>query len=128
MGFRLKTSKKTKDIFDEIGASTNLKPFILCKIAIALSLKKDESIEDYVSDTNGMELQRTTVTGDQDALYKCLMESKLGVHLSDDDYFPTYTKKHIDRGTELLHSTYKYSGGNLEKFLKLLINKGDVSI
>ena len=39
MGFRLKTSKKTKEIFEEIGSSTNLKPFALCKIAIALSLK-----------------------------------------------------------------------------------------
>ena len=33
MGFRLKTSKKTKEIFEEIGSSTNLKPFALCKIA-----------------------------------------------------------------------------------------------
>jgi DNA sulfur modification protein DndE len=128
MGFRLKTSKKTKQIFDEIGASSNLKPFTLCKIAIALSLQKDENITDYISDTNGLELQRTTVTGDQDALYKCLMESKAGKHLTEDEYFPDYTKKHIDRGTELLLSNYKYSGGNLEKFLNQLINKGDVSL
>jgi DNA sulfur modification protein DndE len=128
MGFRLKTSKKTKDIFDEIGASTNLKPFALCKIAIALSLESEENIDKYNSDTNGMELQRTTVTGDLDALYKCLMESYAGTHLSDDDYFPNHTKKHIDRGTELLQSNYKYAGGNLEKFLNQLIIKGDVSI
>lgn len=127
MGFRLKTSKKTKDIFDEIGASINLKPFALCKIAIALSLQHSEDI-DYKSDTNGMELQRTTVTGDQDALYKCLMESIAGMHLTDDEYFPTHTKRHIDRGAELLASSYKYGGGNLEKFLNHLINKGDVSI
>lgn len=127
MGFRLKTSKKTKDIFDEISASTNLKPFALCKIAIALSLQDNENI-DYKSDTNGMELQRTTVTGDLDALYKCLMESNAGIHLTDDEYFPFHTKKHIDRGAELLLSSYRYAGGNLEKFLNHLINKGDVSI
>ena len=34
MGFRLKTSKKTKEIFEEVGKSTNLKPFALSKIAI----------------------------------------------------------------------------------------------
>lgn len=128
MGFRLKTSKKTKEIFEEVSASTNLKPFALCKIAIALSLQKEDDIDDYKSDTNGLELQRTTVTGDLDALYKCLMESYTGTHLTDDEYFPTHTKKHIDRGAELLVSNYKYAGGNLEKFLNQLINKGDVSI
>ena len=46
MGFRLKTSKKTKEIFEEIGASSNLKPFALSKIAIALSLKDENSILD----------------------------------------------------------------------------------
>ena len=47
MGFRLKTSKKTKEIFEEIGASSNLKPFALSKIAIALSLKDENSIDLY---------------------------------------------------------------------------------
>ena len=128
MGFRLKTSKKTKDIFEEIGASSNLKPFALCKIAIGLSLQNDEDIELFKSDTNGVELQRATVTGDLDALYKCLMESYEGKHLTDDEYFPTHTKKHIDRGAVLLKSSYEYSGGNLAKFLNKVTNKGDVSL
>lgn len=128
MGFRLKTSKKTKEIFDEIGASSNLKPFALCKIAIALSLQEDEDINEFKSDNNGMELQRATVTGDLDALYKCLMEAYADKHLTDDEYFPNHTKKHIDRGIKLLAASYEYSGGNLEKFLNKLINKGDVSL
>ncbi|MDW8801464.1 DndE family protein [Clostridium sp. A1-XYC3] len=128
MGFRLKTSKKTKDIFDEIGGSSNLKPFALCKIAISLSLQENGDIDEFKSDNNGMELQRATVTGDLDALYKCLMESYAEKHLSDDEYFPNHTKKHIDRGAKLLASNYEYAGGNLEKFLNKLINKGDVSL
>lgn len=128
MGFRLKTSKKTKEIFDGIGASSNLKPFALCKIAIALSLQESKDISEFKSDNNGMELQRTTVTGDLDSLYKCLMESYANMHLSDDEYFPIHTKKHIDRGAKLLATSYEYSGGNLEKFLNSLINKGDVSL
>lgn len=128
MGFRLKTSKKTREIFDEISASSNLKPFALCKIAIALSLQEDEDIDEFKSDNNGMELQRATVTGDLDTLYKCLMEAYANKHLTDDEYFPNHTKKHIDRGTKLLAANYEYSGGNLEKFLNKLINKGDVSL
>ena len=129
MGFRLKTSKKTKVIFEEIGSSTNINPFALCKIAIALSLKDSNSIDSYEeTDTNGLELQRVTVTAEFDSIYKSLMEMNLNRHLSDDEYYPLYSKKHIDRGAEILSNQYKYSGGNLEKFLKHLTEKGDVSI
>lgn len=129
MGFRLKTSKKTREIFEEVGASSNLKPFALSKIAIALSLKDTNSIDLYEeTDTNGLELQRSTVTGEFDNMYKSLMEVNLNKHLTDDEYYPLYTKKHIDKGAEILQNLYKYSGGNLEKFLKTLTQKGDVSI
>lgn len=129
MGFRLKTSKKTKDIFEEIGSSSNLKPFALSKIAIALSLKDSNSIDLYnETDTNGLELQRSTVTGEFDNVYKSLMEVNLNKHLTDDEYYPLYTKKHIDKGAEILQSLYKYSGGNLEKFLRTITQKGDASI
>ena len=129
MGFRLKTSKKTKDIFEEIGSSSNLKPFALSKIAIALSLKDSNSIDLYnETDTNGLELQRSTVTGEFDNVYKSLMEVNLNKHLTDDEYYPLYTKKHIDKGTEILQNLYKYSGGNLEKFLRTITQKGDASI
>ena len=129
MGFRLKTSKKTKDIFEEIGSSSNLKPFALSKIAISLSLKDSTSIDEYEdTDTNGLELQRSTVTGEFDNIYKALMEVNLNKHLTDDEYYPLYAKKHIDKGAELLNNLYKYSGGNLEKFLKHLLKKGDESL
>ena len=129
MGFRLKTSKKTKEIFEEIGSSSNLKPFALSKIAIALSLKDSNPIDLYYeTDTNGLELQRSTVTGEFDNVYKSLMEVNLNKHLTDDEYFPLYTKKHIDKGAEILLNLYKYSGGNLEKFLRTITQKGDASI
>ena len=129
MGFRLKTSKKTKEIFEEIGASSNLKPFALSKIAIALSLKDENSIDLYTeTDTNGLELQRSTVTGEFDNVYKSLMEVNLNKHLTDDEYYALYTKKHIDKGAEILQNLYKYSGGNLEKFLRTITQKGDASI
>ena len=129
MGFRLKTSKKTKEIFEEVGSSSNLKPFALSKIAIALSLKDSISIDLFEdTDTNGLELQRSTVTGDFDTTYKSLMEVNLNKHLTDDEYYPLYTKKHIDKGAEILKNLYKYSGGNLEKFLKTVTHKGDASI
>ncbi|MFT8314610.1 MAG: DndE family protein [Clostridium sp.] len=89
MGFRLKTSRKTKEIFEEIGKSSNLKPFALSKIAVSMSLNEPISIEEYINnDVNGLELQRATVTGEFDAIYKALIEIKLKKHISDDEYYP----------------------------------------
>lgn len=125
MGFRLKTSKKTKDIFDELGARSNLKPFALSKIAIALSLQSTDKIDLYKSDNNGLELNRQTITGQYDAIYKCLIEQNVGRHLMDDEYFPDYIKLHIDRGAEILLKEYNYAGGSLEKFIKMSLNRGN---
>ena len=129
MGFRLKTSKKTKEIFEELGKSTNLKPFALSKIAISMSLNESTSIEEYENtDTNGLELQRATVTGEFDSMFKALIEVNLKRHITDDEYYPYFMKLHMDRGAELLYNKYKYSGGNLEKFLNNLLTKGDANI
>jgi len=129
MGFRLKTSKKTKEIFEEVGKSTNLKPFALSKIAVALSLKDETSIDEYKNDdTNGLELQRATVTGEFDSIFKALIEVNLNRNITDDEYYPYYMKLHMDRGAELLANQYKYSGGNLEKFLKNALEKGDANL
>ncbi|WP_270474714.1 DndE family protein [Clostridium cochlearium] len=129
MGFRLKTSKKTKEIFEEIGKSSNLKPFALSKISISMSLNEKQSIDEYENnDTSGLELQRSTVTGEFDSIYKALIEIDLKRHINDDEYYPYYMKLHIDRGAELLYNKYKYSGGNLEKFLINLLQKGDATI
>lgn len=129
MGFRLKTSKRTKEIFEEIGNSSNLKPFALSKIAVSMSLNSSTSILEYESnDTNGLELQRSTVTGEFDSLFKALIEMDLRRHLSEDEYYPDFMKLHMDRGAELLYNKYKYAGGNLEGFITNLLHKGESSI
>ena len=46
MIFKLKTSKKTMEIFEQVGQSTNLQPFSLSKIAIALSVASDKPLEE----------------------------------------------------------------------------------
>ena len=62
-------------------------------------MKEDEDVENYTDeDMNGLELNRQTITGQYDEVFKCLMEIKAGRSLNDDEYFPEYTKKHLDRG------------------------------
>ena len=125
MGFRLKTSSNTKEIFDYLGTRTNLKPFALSKIAISLSLKEEEDVMNYKDDDiNGLELNRQTITGQYDEVFKCLMESKAGRYLDDDEYFPVYTKKHLDRGAEILKRLYDYRG-NFERLFNSLLKGND---
>ena len=122
MVFKIRTSKKTMAIFEEIAASTNYAPFILSKLAISMSLKSKEPLKeaDFKTDSFGLELNRQTITGEWDELYKSLIEMFEGTHLSDDDYFQKHLKAHLDRGARMIYSEFRYSNDFL---LALLSNK-----
>ena len=124
MVFKLKTSKATMSIFEEIGSALHLQPFALCKIAMALSIRNSDNLsdDDFKYDSEGLELNRQTITGEYDDLFKALIISHLETKINDDDYFPKYVKAHIDRGTKYLYAEYKYSN-NLYKHL-LELDKG----
>ncbi len=125
MIFKLKTSKSTMTLFEEIGSATHLQPFALCKLAMALSLHTSESLKDsdFKVDSDGLELNRQTITGEYDDLFKALIISHTGTNLNDNDYFPKYVKAHIDRGAKYLFLEFKYSNKNFYKHL-LELDKG----
>ena len=111
IAFKLKTSQKASEIFDRIEGSENLPCYTLVKLAIALSLRSNAPLKDsdFHTNTQGRELNRQTITGDADAVYKCLMELYSHKHLTDEEFFPTYVKAHIDRGAILLDQEQRYS-------------------
>ena len=111
MVFKIRTSKRTMKCFEEIQASTNYAPFILAKLAISMSIKsgKPLSEQDFHTDSYGLELNRQTITGEWDDLFKSLIEMFEKKHLNDDEYFQKYLKAHLDRGAKLIYSEFKYS-------------------
>ena len=111
MVFKIRTSKKTMELFEEITASTNYAPFILSKLAISMSIKSNVPLEekDFQTDGFGLELNRQTITGEFDDLFKSIIEVFEGKHLDDDEYFQKYLKAHLDRGAKMIHSEYKYN-------------------
>lgn len=113
------------NIFEELNGSIHLQPFILCKLAIALSIRNgnDLLIEDFKTDVDGLELNRQTITGEYDDLFKSLIIQKNGKYLEEEEYFPKYLKAHIDRGAKMLYSEYKYSNQNFYQHL-IEIDKG----
>ena len=111
MIFKIKTSKKTMNIFEQIESSTKYAPFILAKLAIAASLKSGKPLEetDFNTDSLGLELNRQTITGEWDALFKNLVIMFEGSYIVEEDYFPKYLKAHLDRGAKLLYAEFQYS-------------------
>lgn len=125
MIFRLKTSKETEELLKELESRTNLRPYTLVKHAIAWSLKEKIPIGEYTSNSNGLDLNRQTISGDYDIYFKTLIEQVEGRHLTDEEYFPHYVKAHIDRGTPLFRDAYE-AAGNLDKYVKQSLGVGDI--
>lgn len=121
MAFKLKTSKKTEEILSQIEARTYIPYPTLIKLSIALSLRSGNLHKDDFGTNNlGRELNRQTITGDADALYKCLFEICANRHMSDEDYFPETVKAHLDRGAVLLQNELRYSGNDFLQHLSEL--------
>jgi DNA sulfur modification protein DndE len=119
MVFKIRTSKKTEEMFAAIEASENLQPYALSKLAISLSLKSNEPLneEDFATDSNGLELNRQTITGEYDELYKCLVVMRENRHIEDSEYFQRYIKAHLDRGAKYLYSEFRYGGDFITRLL-----------
>lgn len=122
MVFKIRTSKKTMQLFEEMAASTNYAPFILSKLSISLSIKSEIPLKDidFRTDIYGLELNRQIITSEWDDLYKCLIEMSENRHIDDDEYFQKYIKAHLDRGAKMLYSEFKY---NKDFLLALLDDK-----
>ena len=78
MAFKLKTSKKTAEIFDRIEGSECLPCYTLVKLAIALSLRSKEHLKesDFHTNTLGRELNRQTMrTHFINALWSCMRKN-----------------------------------------------------
>ncbi len=121
MAFKLKTSKKTEEILTQIESRVNIPYATLVKLSLALSLREGPLGEDDFKTNNlGRELNRQTITGDADPLYKCLFEICANRHMSDEEYFPGAVKAHLDRGSILLQNELRYSGSDFLEHLSEL--------
>ena len=107
---KLHTSLKTQEIFSSLGQSLSLQPCILCKLAIALSIRKGAlTPSDFETDNNGLELSRQVIFGDHDLLFRSLIVKNEGRAIREDDYFPDLVKAHLDRGAKLLEDEKRYT-------------------
>lgn len=110
MTIKLYTSKQTQEIFASLGQTLGLQPFILSKLAIALSIRKGPLNErDFSSDNEGLELNRSTIFNEHDLLFKSLIINTESRQIREEEYFPDMVKAHLDRGAILLRDEKRYS-------------------
>ena len=111
MQFRLRTSKKTEEIYNFILQREHLQPFALAKISISLALNSGFKVGDspLIDDNDGLDLNRQTITGENDVLFKAMIDLNEGKYIDEEDYFPGYVKQYIDYGAKLLEQEMKYS-------------------
>lgn len=110
MAVKLHTSSQTQAIFSTLGSTLGLQPYVLSKLAIALSIRSGQLCDnDFKTNNDGIELSRQTIFGDHDLIFKALIINNEGVSLTEDKYFPSYVKAHIDRGALLLENEKRYS-------------------
>lgn len=110
MVYKLRTSKGTQKVFGKIGSTSGLQPFVFAKIAIALSIRHGKLEEkDFLTDNEGLELNRQTIFGEHDLLFRCLVICNENRVVTEDEYFPKLVKAHLDRGARLLGEEARYS-------------------
>ena len=102
MSTRLKLSKEISAYLDNLSNKLGLRRNIICRLAIGRSLVEKEGVIEFEhEDSLGYELNRTTVAGNHDALFRALITQHEGRKLNDFEYFSHYLRNHIERGVGL---------------------------
>lgn len=105
---KVKLSKDTSEKLIMLTSRLGFKSrFVICRLAIGRSLREGKSVRSYqISDNDGIEFNRSTLTGDGDLLFKALIVQLEQKRMTDEEYFSSYLRKHIERGVDLLHGEY----------------------
>lgn len=126
MIFKLKTTKETDEVMKNLKKQLGFTNNLIARLAIALSLKNinftKEEIDSKVPefDNLGFDFPRHVLLGENEVVYRFLMEKYCGVGISETDFFPNHTKFHIENGMRYLVNEVK-SSKNTEKLIKELI-------
>ncbi|MEC1344649.1 DndE family protein [Bacillus haynesii] len=122
MNFRLKTSKYTAEKLKQLQGATGLTPNILARIAVSLALRQPETPTEQVLDINGLDFNRSTLTGEHDFIYKALITQHCGQEISDEEYFPNLFNSYLEHGIRVLANEYQHAG-NYEKLVINLLHQ-----
>lgn len=97
---RFRISKRATDTLKLIKGRTGLTPNILCRIALALSLRDGARDGEVKVDLEGSEFNTPTLFGDHHLVYECLIRQVHGALGAKD--IQSVVAAHIDAGVDQL--------------------------
>ena len=124
MKTKINISLASDEILLKAKSKYSLKPNILCRYAIILSLK-DKSNPPIIQDNSGREFNRVTLTGDDDLLIRELIKNHYGEFISDDEYMNIFLKAHIERGLAMLSNNIAQTK-SFDNYIMQLIMNGEI--
>lgn len=128
-GSKVNLSKKTSENLDYLSLRLGLRPNIICRLAIGKSLSVSSSVKGHlINDSSGREFNRTTLTGQNDDLFKALINQHeyevSHLRIKESEYFSQYFRRHVERGIEMLYKDYIVINSPTEFLFSIISNKG----
>lgn len=121
---KLKISEDASKQLKILSNKLDLRRNIICRIAVAESLNNKKSIRTFEpADSQGLEFNRYTLTGDQDLIFKSLIIQHEGKKIDEDEFFSVYFRNHVERGLDTLHKRYQKINSPVDFLLKLANNE-----
>jgi len=124
MKTKINVSSGADEILSKIRSKFSIRPNIVCRYAVILSL---QVVEDPVvcNDNSGREFNRVTLTGDDDILIRELIKMHYTEFISDDEYMNVFLKAHLERGLKLLSQNIAQTK-SFDNYLMQLIMNGEL--
>ena len=124
MKTKINVSSNAEKILSNIKSKYAIRPNIICRYAILLSLRKEDE-PTVCSDNSGREFNRVTLTGDDDLIIRELVKMHYNEFLSDDEYIDVFLKAHLERGLTMLSNNIAQAK-SFDNYLMQLIMNGEL--
>lgn len=125
MKTKINVSSKSDEILSKIKSKFSIRPNIICRYAILLSLRVEEDPK-VCSDNSGREFNRITLTGDDDLILRELIKMHYKEFISDDEYMEVFLKAHLERGLTMLSNNISQAK-SFDNYLYQLIMNGELA-
>ena len=128
MASKMKLSVKATSDLDEMANNLDLRRNVICRIAIGVSLSKNDPPDLDDSDYGGVEFNKPTIVGTDEQILMALLTHHFNKKIDAEDFFSTYVRAEITRGLSMMVSEYRKINSPIEYMEKLVGATGEMDL
>ena len=128
MASKMKLSVKATSDLDEMANNLDLRRNVICRIAIGVSLSKNDPPDLDDSDYGGVEFNKPTIVGTDEQILMALLTYHFNKKIDAEDFFSTYVRAEIIRGLSMMVSEYRKINSPIEYMEKLVGATGELDL